>query len=174
MISINKNRLHKRRTSNSTILVLMALSFLLSFTITITVFHPFDQVQVPLAAAQQEYNNNSNNTKPVSTSLLSTISTAIGTGAAATGAIVTVPGFLRARKQPKFLAIYLLKIHNEYDRLCKKTKSLDKNKNEYLDFLESLRRDIIYLLENGDINENQYKMLEDRIAEYMSKIRCLN
>ena len=129
----------------------MALSFLLSFTITITVFHPFDQVQVPLAAAQQEYNNNSNNTKPVSTSLLSTISTAIGTGAAATGAIVTVPGFLRARKQPKFLAIYLLKIHNEYDRLCKKTKSLDKNKNEYLDFLESLRRDIIYLtyLTNG-------------------------
>jgi hypothetical protein len=151
----------------------MVLSFLLSFTITITVFHLFDQVQVPLAAAQQENNNNSNNTKPVSTSLLSTISTAIGTGAAATGAIVTVPGFLRARKQPKFLAIYLLKIHNEYDRLCKKTKSLDKNKNEYLD-LESLRSDIIYLLENGDINENQYKMLEDRIAEYMSKIRCLN
>lgn len=153
----------------------MALSFLLSFTITITVFPPFDHIQVPLAAAQQENNNNSNNnTKPVSTSLLSTISTAIGTGAAATGAIVTVPGFLRARKQPKFLAIYLLKIHNEYDRLCKKTKSLDKNKNEYLDFLESLRRDIIYLLQNGDINENQYKMLEDRIAEYMSKIRCLN
>jgi hypothetical protein len=154
----------------------MALSFLLSIAITITVFPPFDYgVQVPLAAAQQENNNNSNNnTKAVSTSLLSTISTAIGTGAAATGAIVTVPGFLRARKQPKFLAIYLLKIHNEYDRLCKKTKSLDKSKSEYVNFLESLRRDIIYLLQNGDVNESQYKMLEDRIAEYMSKIRCLN
>jgi Sec-independent protein secretion pathway component TatC len=115
MISINKNRLHKRRTSNSTILVLMALSFLLSFTITITIFSLFDHVQVPTAAAQQENNNNSNNTKFVSTSLLSTISTAIGTGAAATGAIVTVPGFLRARKQPKFLAIYLRSIMNMTD-----------------------------------------------------------
>jgi hypothetical protein len=171
MISINKNRLHKRRTSNSTILVLMALSFLLSFTITITVFHLFDQVQVPLAAAQQENNNNSNNTKFVS---LSTISTVIGTGAAATGAIVTVPGVMKTRKQSKFLAIYLLKIHNEYDRLCKKTKSLDKNKNEYQEFLDTLRCDIIYLLQNGDINENQYKMLDDRVTEYMSKIRCLN
>ena len=55
-----------------------------------------------------------------------------------------------------------------------KNKIFRQNKNEYLDFLESLRDDIIYLLENGDINENQYKMLEDRIAEYMSKIRCLN
>jgi uncharacterized membrane protein len=164
--SLNSNRLHTRTRSNK-ILVLMALSFL-SVTITITIFSPFNHVQVPTAAAQQE---NNNNTKFVS---LSTISTVIGTGAAATGAIVTVPGVMKTRKQSKFLAIYLLEIHNKYDELYRKTKSLDKNKNKYLDFLESLRRDIIYLLENGDINENQYKILEDRIAEYMSKIRCLN
>jgi formate dehydrogenase maturation protein FdhE len=78
------------------------------------------------------------------------------------------------KKAAKIPSYIFTKNHNEYDRLCKKTKSLDKNKNEYLDFLESLRSDIIYLLENGDINENQYKMLEDRIAEYMGKIRCLN
>ena len=75
----------------------MALSFL-SITITITVFSPFDHgVQVPLAAAQQE---NNNNTKFVS---LSTISTVVGTGAAATGAVVTVPGVMKTRKQSKSL-----------------------------------------------------------------------
>jgi ABC-type Fe3+ transport system permease subunit len=113
--SLNSNRLHTRTRSNK-ILVLMALSFL-SVTITITIFSPFDHVQVPTAAAQQE--NNNNNTKFVS---LSTISTVIGTGAAATGAIVTVPGVMKTRKQSKFLAIYLLKIHNKYDELCRKTK----------------------------------------------------
>jgi hypothetical protein len=144
----------------------MALSFL-SVTVTITIFSPFDYVQVPSAAAQQE-NNNSNNTKFVS---LSTISTVIGTGAAATGAVVTVPGVIKTRKQSKFLAIYLLKIHNKYDELFKKTKPTDKNKNEYLDFLDTLRCDIIYLLQNGDINENQYKMLDDRVTEYLNRIR---
>ena len=79
--SLNSNRLHTRTSSNKT-LVLMALSFL-SVTMTITIFSPFDHIQVPSAAAQQENNNsNSNNTKFVS---LSTISTVIGTGAAATG-----------------------------------------------------------------------------------------
>jgi hypothetical protein len=35
--------------------------------------------------------------------------------------------------------------------------------------LDALRCDIIYLLQNGDINENQYKMLDDRITEYLRK-----
>ena len=142
--------------------------FFLSVIGTITAFSPFDHIQV--AAAQQQENNNNNNTKLLS---LSTISTAIGTGAAATGAIVTVPGFLSTRKQPKLLATYLLKIHDKYDELCKTTKPANKNenknKNEYLDFLDALRCDIIYLLQKGDINENQYKMPDDRITEYLRK-----
>ena len=44
------------------------------------------------------------------------------------------------------------------------------NKKEYLDFLEGLRSDIIYLLHRREINENQYKMLDDRIIEYLNKI----
>jgi hypothetical protein len=39
----------------------------------------------------------------------------------------------------------------------------------YMDFLHALRCDIIYLLQKGDINENQYKMLDDRITEYLRK-----
>ena len=136
-------------------------------------FSLFNHIQV--AAAQQENNNKyyyyNNNTKPFS---LSTISTTIGTGAAVTGAIVTVPGFLRTRKQSKFLGTYLLKIHNKYDELCKTTKPTNKNKNEYMDFLDALRCDIIYLLQKGDINENQYKMLDDRISEYLRKSTDLN
>ena len=172
MNSLNINRLHRRRiSSKNKIIVLMAI-FFLSVIGTIAAFSPFDHIQVA-AAQQQENNNNNNNTKLLS---LSTISTAIGTGAAATGAIVTVPGFLSTRKQPKLLATYLLKIHDKYDELCKTTKpaNKNKNKNEYLDFLDALRCDIIYLLQKGDINENQYKMLDDRITEYLRKATDLN
>jgi hypothetical protein len=165
MNSLNRNRLQS--SNNNNIVVVMAI-FSLSVIGTIAAFFPFDHIQV--AVAQQE-NNNSNNTKLFS---LSTISTTIGTGAAATGAIVTVPGFLKTRKQSKFLGTYLLKIHNKYDELCKTTKPTNKNKNEYIDFLDALRCDIIYLLQKGDINENQYKMLDDRITEYLRKTTDLN
>jgi hypothetical protein len=165
MNSLNRNRLQS--SNNNNIVVVMAI-FSLSVIGTIAAFSPFDHIQV--AVAQQE-NNNSNNTKLFS---LSTISTTIGTGAAATGAIVTVPGFLKTRKQSKFLGTYLLKIHNKYDELCKTTKPTNKNKNEYIDFLDALRCDIIYLLQKGDINENQYKMLDDRITEYLRKTTDLN
>jgi hypothetical protein len=161
--SLNRrNRLHRRKSINKNkIIVLMAI-FFLSVIGTVAAYSTFDQIQV-VAAAQQE---NNNNTKFLS---LSTISTAIGTGAAATGAIVTVPGFLRGRKQSKFLGTYLLKIHNKYDELCKTTRPTNINKNEYLGFLDALRCDIIYLLQKGNINENQYKMLDDRITEYLRK-----
>jgi len=116
-----RNRLHRRRSGskNKIIIVLMVTISFLSVIGTIAAYSPFDHIQV--AAAQQQENNN--NTKLLS---LSTISTAIGTGAAATGAIVTVPGFLSTRKQPKLLATYLLKIHNKYDELCKTIKPATK------------------------------------------------
>jgi hypothetical protein len=165
-----RNRLHRRRSGskNKIIIVLMVTISFLSVIGTIAAYSPFDHIQVAAAQQQENNNNNNNNTKLLS---LSTISTAIGTGAAATGAIVTVPGFLSTRKQPKLLATYLLKIHNKYDELCRKTKPTDKNKNEYQEFLDTLRCDIIYLLQNGDINENQYKMLDDRVTEYLNRIR---
>jgi hypothetical protein len=162
-----RNRLHRRRSGskNKIIIVLMVTISFLSVIGTIAAYSPFDHIQVAAAQQQENNNNNNNNTKLLS---LSTISTAIGTGAAATGAIVTVPGFLSTRKQPKLLATYLLKIHNKYDELCKTIKPA--NKNEYLDFSDDLRCDIIYLLQKGDINENQYKMLDDRITEYLRKL----
>src|SRR5215472_6195104 len=123
-------------------------------------FFPFQHGKA--ASAQQQINNNNNNPYLP----LSMLSTATGTGAAATGIIATVPGVLRTRKQSKCMSTYLLKIHHKYDEF--KTKSLDKK--EYLEFLEGLRSDIIYLLQRREINENQYKMLDDRIIEYMNKI----
>jgi hypothetical protein len=57
MSSPNRDRLHRNRTTSRKIPVLMVLSFL-SITITTLVFPPFDQIQVPLAYAQQETNNN--------------------------------------------------------------------------------------------------------------------
>ena len=97
------------------------------------------------------------------------LSTATGTGAMATGIMTTVPGVLRTRKQSRHMSIYLLKIHHEYDELRKKRA----NTSEYLNILEGLRSEIIYLLQRREINENQYKMLDDRIIEYLNKINNL-
>ena len=147
-------------SSNNTnkIIVIIAI-FSLSVVITGT-FFPFEQGKA--ASAQQQINNNNNNPSIP----LSILSTATGTGAAATGIIATVPGVLRTRKQSKCMSIYLLKIHHGYDELRKKPA----NTREYLDILEGLRRDIIYLLQRRELNENQYKMLDDRIIEYLNKI----
>jgi hypothetical protein len=147
-------------SSNNTnkIIVIIAI-FSLSVVIT-AIFFPFEQGKA--ASAQQQINNNNNNPYLP----LSMLSTATGTGAAATGIIATVPGVLRTRKQSKCMSIYLLKIHHGYDELRKKSA----NTREYLDILEGLRRDIIYLLQRREINENQYKMLDDRIIEYLNKI----
>ena len=158
---LKRNRFDRR--SDSTLMVLIAIS-LLYIMVTITALYPFDRLQIVAAATLQE---NNNNTKPV---FLSTISTTIATGVGAAGAILTVPGYLRARKQPKFLAAYLLKIHNKHDELCRYPKLSDKSKNEYRNFLDSLRCDIIYSLKNGDINENQYRLIEERIAEYLNRL----
>jgi hypothetical protein len=124
--SLNRrNRLNRKSSNKNKIIIMMGI-FFLSVIGTISAFSPFDRIQV-VAAAQQQESNNNNNTKLLS---LSTISTAIGTGAAATGAIVTVPGFLRGRKQSKFLGTYLLKIHNKYDELCRTTTTYKQRQKQ--------------------------------------------
>jgi hypothetical protein len=153
------------RGSNKTnnIIVITAIVSLLSI-ITIGLL-PFGQSQ---AAASLLQKNTSNNNNPYYS--LSFVSTAAGTGAAATGIITTIPRSIKNRKQSKRMISYLLKIHQIYDEVCK-NKSRDKK--EYLDFLQGLRGDIIYLLQRRDINENQYKMLDERIIEYLTKITNL-
>jgi len=44
---------------------------------------------------------------------------------------------------------------------------------KYLDFLEVVRSEIIHMLQRREINENQYKMLDDRVIEYLNKITDL-
>ncbi|MGA9150173.1 MAG: hypothetical protein WBZ36_06330 [Candidatus Nitrosopolaris sp.] len=160
----HNHALKESRGSNKTnnIIVITAIVSLLSI-ITVVLF-PFGQSQAAAALLQK---NTSNNNPYFSLSILST---AAGTGAAATGIMTTIPGVLRTRKQSKYVIGYLLKIHYKYDEVCK-NKSRDKN--EFLDFLQGLRGDIIYLLQRRLINENQYKMLDDRIIEYLTKITNL-
>ncbi len=163
-IVLSGHALKESRGSNKTskIVVIAAIVSLLSI-VTVVLF-PFGQSQAAVALLQK---NTSNNNPYFSLTILST---AAGTGAAATGIITTIPGVLRTRKQSKYLIGYLLKIHHIYTEVCK-NKSTDIR--EYLDFLQSLRGDIIYLLQRRLINENQYKMLDDRIIEYLSKITKL-
>jgi hypothetical protein len=161
---LNVNRIGSNNT-NKIIVVIIAI-FSLSVVIT-AIFFPFELGKAASAQQQINNNNNSNNNPYLPISMLSTVT---GTGAMATGIIVTVPGVLRTRNQSKCMSTYLLRIHQKYGELCE-TKSPDKK--EYLQFLEGLRSDIIYLLQRRDINENQYKMLDDRIIEYMNKINNL-
>jgi hypothetical protein len=156
---LNLNRQGSNNT-NKIIVIIAIFSLLVIITGT---FFPFEHSQA--ASAQRQINNNNNN--PYFS--LSILSTATGTGAMATGIIATVPGVLRTRKQSKHMSIYLLKIHHGYNELRKKPA----NTSEYLDILEGLRSEIIYLLQRREINENQYKMLDDRIIEYLNKINNL-
>jgi hypothetical protein len=91
------------KTSN--IMVFMAIMSLLS--VIMAVLFPFGQSQAAAALLQK---NTSNNNPYFSMSILST---AAGTGAAATGIMTTVPGVLRTRKQLKYLIAYLFKIHHK-------------------------------------------------------------
>jgi hypothetical protein len=152
------------RASNKTSNIIVITTIVSLLSIITAVLFPFGQSQAAAALLQK---NTSNNNPYFSLSILST---AAGTGAAATGIMTTVPGVLRTRKQSKCMISYLLKIHHIYTEVCK-NKSTDKK--EYLDFLQGLRGDIICLLHRSDINENQYKMLDDRIIEYLTKITNL-
>jgi hypothetical protein len=135
---LNINRIGSNNTNK--IIVIIAI---LSLSVVITgTFFPFGQGKA--ASAQQQINNNNNNNNPYIP--LSMLSTVTGTGAMATGIIATVPGVLRTRKQSKCMSIYLLKIHHKYDELSKEPA----NTREYLDILEGLRRDIIYLLQRRE------------------------
>ena len=120
---LNLNILGSNNT-NKIIVIIVIVSLLVIITET---FFLFEQGQA--ASAQRQINNNNNNNNPYLP--LSMLSTVTGTGAMATGIIVTVPGVLRTRKQSKCMSIYLLKIHHGYDELRKKPA----NKREYLDFL---------------------------------------
>ncbi|MFY9873270.1 MAG: hypothetical protein WAK17_26470 [Candidatus Nitrosopolaris sp.] len=163
-IILSGHALKESRGSNKTnnIIVITAIVSLMS--IITAVLFPFEHSQAASALLQKSTSNNN----PYFS--LSILSTAPGTGAAATGIMTTVPGVLRTRKQSKYLIGYLLKIHYKYDEVCT-NKSTDIR--EYLDFLQGLRGDIIYLLQRRLINENQYKMLDDRIIEYLTKITKL-
>ena len=158
---MNLNRLGSNNT-NKIIVIIAIFSLLVIITGT---FFTFEHSQA--ASVQLQKNNNNNNNPYFSLSILST---ATGTGAMATGIIATVPGVLRTRKQSERMSIYLLKIHHGYDELRKEPA----NTREYLDILEGLRSEIIYLLQRRDINENQYKMLDDKIIEYLNKINHLS
>ena len=119
---LNLNRLGSNNT-NKIIVIIAIVSLLVIITET---FFPFEQGQA--ASAQRQINNDNNNNPCLPLSMLSTVT---GTGAMATGIIVTVPGVLRTKKQSKCMSMYLLKIHHGYDELRKKPA----NKREYLDFL---------------------------------------
>jgi len=153
--------------SNSTNKIIVIIAIFSLSVVIMGAFFPFEQGKAASAQGQINNNNTNNNNNPYLP--LSMLSTVTGTGAMATGIIISVPGVLRARNQSKCMSTYLLKIHHKYDEL--KIKSPDKK--EYLEFLEGLRSDIIYLLHRRDINEHQYKMLDDRIIEYLNKINDL-
>ena len=158
-IILSGHALKEIRGSNKTSNIIVITAIVSLLCIITAVLFPFGH-----ALLQK---NTSNNNPYFSLSILST---AAGTGAAATGIMTTIPGVLRTRKQSKCMISYLLKIHHVYTEGCK-NKSTDKK--EYLDFLQGLRGDIICLLHRRDINENQYKMLDDRIIEYLIKITNL-
>ena len=109
--------------------------------------------------------------QPLSTQQLFTYLTgALGTAVAINGAILTVPGWRRARKQSKTLSRYLYKIDAKDIEFSKRSKTVSFYKLEYLTFLNDLRKEIISLVQKRAINESQYQILDDKITEYANRI----
>lgn len=100
--------------------------------------------------------------------LFTYLTTALETAVAINGAILTVPGFIRTRKQSKTLSTYLYKINDKYSEFSDKSKAV--NKSEYLTFFNILRKDIISLVQKRAINESQYQILDEKITEYINRI----
>jgi len=48
------------------------------------------------------------------------------------------------------------------------------SKRQYLDGLENIRDTITYLLQRRDINENQFKMLDDKISDSSRRLAMHN
>jgi pYEATS domain-containing protein involved in immunity len=93
----------------------------------------------------------------------------IGIGAAVTviGVILKVPSYFTAIKQSNNLSTYISKVNNKYNEFNEE-KSIDKN--QFVQDLENIRSNITYLLEKRDLSENQYKMIDDKIAYYLDKV----
>jgi hypothetical protein len=91
----------------------------------------------------------------------------IGTGLAVLGAILRVPGYFTSVKQANTLSRYLAKINDKYYQFSNE-KSIGKD--EFVRELYEIRRSVTYLLERRDINENQYKILDDKITYYIDNL----
>lgn len=91
----------------------------------------------------------------------------IGTGLAVIGAVIKIPGYITSVKQTNILSRYLSKINKEYYQFSVE-RSI--NKDEFVRKLEEIRNNITHLLEKRKINENQYKMLDDKITYYTDNL----
>jgi hypothetical protein len=99
--------------------------------------------------------------------LITYLEIVIGAAVTVIGVILKVLSYFTARKQSKNLSKYVSKINKKYNEFNEE-KSIDKN--QFVKALEDIRSNITYLLERRGINENQYKMIDDKIANYLDKI----
>jgi hypothetical protein len=99
--------------------------------------------------------------------LITILGIGIGAAVAAIGIILNVPSYFIARKQSKNLSKYVSKINRKYNEFNKE-KSIDRN--QFVKALEDIRSNTTYSLERRDINESQYKMVDDSIAYYLDKV----
>jgi hypothetical protein len=86
----------------------------------------------------------------------------VGTGVAVSGAINTLPGYFKQKKQRKNLTLYIKDIDNDYET-CKNTK-------ECLSHLGLKRNAIIESLNRGEISQEQYEILDKKISDYMENV----
>ncbi len=101
--------------------------------------------------------------------LVTYLATGIGVTVTIIGIITKVPGYFTSKKQANYLSMYMEMINKKYNEFNKDGNGRH-NKRQYLNNLEDIRNAITYLLQRRDINENQFKMLDDKISDYQQKI----
>jgi YVTN family beta-propeller protein len=80
--------------------------------------------------------------------------------------IPSIISWLNGRRQRKHLSQYRNKIDNIYDEF---KKSTPKNRDDLINSLDKTQIQVTQGLEKGKISESHYRMLKDRISEYVNQ-----
>ena len=88
----------------------------------------------------------------------------VGIGVAVIGIITKIPPHLTSKKQKFTLRQWLIDMNYIY-------RKYKNDSQQCLENLENLKNNLIQILYKGEINEDQYEMLDRKISGYIEKLK---
>jgi PKD repeat protein len=91
----------------------------------------------------------------------------VAIGGTILGVIIKVPDYFKEKKQRSNFCSFVAKINNIYDISY-------RNKKELLEHLNEIRNDVLRLLNRGEIDQEQYQILEEKISKYTDEMNQIS